>query len=393
MVAFKIKNGLETGRYTSAVGTVGSGPDLDLSTGTYFQSSIGADTTFSFSNPPPSGKAFSFTLEVTATDSKKYSFGNTLPTGISTQLYYGTNSSYDDYRIIRVRPDESSLFTMVRYSTQYQIQDHSLTTPGDITTLVRDAYGDYMTTTDFSDFYWNDDGTRMYKHQSNGVIYWKNTTAYTPSNPTVNSFNLGSSSRQRSHIADSGTRLYVTDHDTDTVRQYSLSTAWDTGTATYVQDSPVVDAGLYGGVSVIDFQGLYFTPDGLYFYISMRGSTGGHFKVLRKFEMSTAWDVSTATLAQENYINGTGPNASFSGCFDFNSDGSTMYMFYYDYNEGFWYAMSIPTEEPLLLTWPTSVKWSGGEAPSAPLDGEKKLFNFFTTDGGTTYYGSEAYEG
>jgi hypothetical protein len=36
------------------------------------------------------------------------------------------------------------------------------------------------------------------------------------------------------------------------------------------------------------------------------------------------------------------------------------------------------------------VKWAGGTAPSAPANGEKDVYNFFTLDGGTTYYGFQA---
>jgi len=47
---------------------------------------------------------------------------------------------------------------------------------------------------------------------------------------------------------------------------------------------------------------------------------------------------------------------------------------------------------PVLATiaWPSSVKWAGGTAPSAPANGEKDVYNFFTLDGGTTYYGFQA---
>jgi hypothetical protein len=42
------------------------------------------------------------------------------------------------------------------------------------------------------------------------------------------------------------------------------------------------------------------------------------------------------------------------------------------------------------IAWPSSVKWAGGTAPSAPASGAKDVYNFFTLDGGTTYYGFQA---
>ena len=38
------------------------------------------------------------------------------------------------------------------------------------------------------------------------------------------------------------------------------------------------------------------------------------------------------------------------------------------------------------ITWPSSVKWSGGTAPAATST--KDIYKFITTDGGTTYYGA-----
>ncbi len=39
------------------------------------------------------------------------------------------------------------------------------------------------------------------------------------------------------------------------------------------------------------------------------------------------------------------------------------------------------------LTWPASVKWAGGSAPDAPASGETNIYDFYTRDAGTTWYG------
>lgn len=62
--AFKIKNGLSAKRYLQN-STAVSASDVDLSTGSYFTKTLSANTTFTFSNPPASGKATGFALEVT----------------------------------------------------------------------------------------------------------------------------------------------------------------------------------------------------------------------------------------------------------------------------------------------------------------------------------------
>ena len=39
------------------------------------------------------------------------------------------------------------------------------------------------------------------------------------------------------------------------------------------------------------------------------------------------------------------------------------------------------------ITWPSSVDWAGGSAPSAPASGEKNIYTFMSIDGGTIWYG------
>tara|TARA_B100001142_G_C14347269_1_gene660552 strand:- start:2021 stop:2554 length:534 start_codon:yes stop_codon:yes gene_type:complete len=54
------------GAYKQTAEAVGA-LDIDLATGNYFTKTISADSTFTFSNPPASGTAGSFTLELTHT--------------------------------------------------------------------------------------------------------------------------------------------------------------------------------------------------------------------------------------------------------------------------------------------------------------------------------------
>ena len=51
------------------------------------------------------------------------------------------------------------------------------------------------------------------------------------------------------------------------------------------------------------------------------------------------------------------------------------------------FTLKVAPTATVAITWPCSVKWAGGTAPSAPANGEKDVYNFFTLDGGTTYYG------
>jgi len=42
------------------------------------------------------------------------------------------------------------------------------------------------------------------------------------------------------------------------------------------------------------------------------------------------------------------------------------------------------------ITWPSSIEWAGGIAPSAPAVGETDVYTLVTDDGGTTYTGIQS---
>ena len=45
------------------------------------------------------------------------------------------------------------------------------------------------------------------------------------------------------------------------------------------------------------------------------------------------------------------------------------------------------------ITYHSSIKFSGGTAPTSPANGETDIVTFDTTDGGTTYLASHAIDG
>jgi hypothetical protein len=61
---FKIKNGLNATRYLHGKNAL-TASTIDLSKGTYFTKTLSAFSLLTISNPPPSGKAMSFVLELT----------------------------------------------------------------------------------------------------------------------------------------------------------------------------------------------------------------------------------------------------------------------------------------------------------------------------------------
>lgn len=110
--------------------------------------------------------------------------------------------------------------------------------------------------------------------------------------PTYTSKTLDCSSedsQQRGfYIKPDGTALYVVGDTTDSVYQYSLSTAWDVSTGSYASKSVSVTS--QDTVPI----GVAFKPDGSTMYM-----VGQVTAAVYQYTLSTPWDVSTASYASK----------------------------------------------------------------------------------------------
>ena len=135
------------------------------------------------------------------------------------------------------------------------------------------------------------DGTRFYSLGTNTDDIFQYDMS-TPFDITTASFTSGQNidlSAQVSTVRDikfstDGTKLYALNASTDVVFQYNLSTAWDVTTATYSNNSLSLVV-----VSTTAYCS-FFKSDGTKFYF---GSSSD--RVLYQYTLSTAWDISTAT--------------------------------------------------------------------------------------------------
>ena len=109
-----------------------------------------------------------------------------------------------------------------------------------------------------------------------------------------------------------GLKMYVLGATNDTVYQYSLATAWDIATATYDGISFSVAAQETAPLA------LTFKPDGLSMYVV--GSTND---IVYQYTLSTAWNVSTASLLQSFSV--TAQETNPTGI-QFTGDGSRMFV-------------------------------------------------------------------
>ena len=142
-----------------------------------------------------------------------------------------------------------------------------------------------------SDLFFSPDGLRMYIVGTSGddVNQYNLSTAWVVSSAVfVTSFSVATEEANLSGLffrAD-GTKMYVVGTSSDTIFQYTLSTPWSVATASY-------DSISFSVAAEATPSGLAFKPNGLSMY--MVGSTGD---AVYQYTLSTAWNVSTATFLQ-----------------------------------------------------------------------------------------------
>ena len=121
------------------------------------------------------------------------------------------------------------------------------------------------------------------------------------------------SSPQGIAIKSDGTKMYICGQSQDIVFQYSLSTAYDVSTASY-------DSVYFSVLSqTLNPQSVKFNDDGTKMYVE------GTDSVLYEYDLSTAWDVSSASYNSVNFNIGTATGtSSFQGHF-WSLDGTKIY--------------------------------------------------------------------
>lgn len=85
-----------------------------------------------------------------------------------------------------------------------------------------------------------------------------------------------------------GSKMYVGGYGTDAIYEFDLSTAWDISSSSISYNSVSLDV---SGVDNIPF-GLFFKPDGTKMYFS-----GDQYDVIQEYNLSTAWDISSSSAS------------------------------------------------------------------------------------------------
>jgi len=174
--------------------------------------------------------------------------------------------------------------------------------------------------TDPTGIFFKSDGTKMYVIGTTGdaVNEYDLSTAWDVSAasfdfPTEGYFSVAAQEATPTGIffKPDGTKMYVIGYTGDDVNEYDLSTAWDVTSASYLQNFSVA-------AQEATPTGIFFKPDGTKMYVI--GFTGDD---VNEYDLSTAWDVSTASYLQNFSVSAqeTTPTGIF-----FKPDGTKMYV-------------------------------------------------------------------
>jgi len=176
------------------------------------------------------------------------------------------------------------------------------------------TYGFAAQSTSFYHLRWKPDGTKAYiATYSSGTIYaYDAGTAFDVSTLVYNGESKGVSAQDIKardvSFSPDGLIMYMQGGDvTDTIFQYDLSVAWDVSSATYASKSFVVSA-----ITTAPAIGK-ISPDGFSYFVASQGST------IYQLNLTTAFDISTAFNTGKTLVVNTIVGTMVG--FDFDSTG------------------------------------------------------------------------
>jgi len=235
-----------------------------------------------------------------------------------------------------------------------------------VTGITEDSY--YSLTVEGRGLYFKPDGTKFYttsiNTNDNGAI-----AQYALSTP----WDLSTMSHEKTiHVNDKtynvgdvvfksgGTKMYITNHGGDEVFQYSLSTPWDIGTATYEKTFNV------GGTDP-NLEGIAFGLNGSKMYVVDKNNL-----VLHEFNLSTPWDIETAVLHTSLDLSA---QASEPWGIMFNPDGTILYV-----------VESLDGENKIYI-YSLSTAWDISTATyDSTLSTDRRFFDIALNTDGTKLY-------
>ena len=225
------------------------------------------------------------------------------------------------YPHITLSSDGTRMYICFYYSTNsYQPpEQYNLSTPWDITTAVPKVNKLYVSAQEATPYgvYVKADGTKLYIVGDSGdeINEYNLSTAYDVSTAShVQFFSVASEelTPRGVEFKPDGTKMYVTGPTGDDINEYNLSVAWDISSASYNQSFSVQPEESQPYT-------VRFKPDGTKMFV-----TGAQGDDVNEYSLSTAWDVSTASYVQ-TFATGAATSETAQMGLTFSDDGTKMY--------------------------------------------------------------------
>ena len=344
------------------VAVTGATPSLNVGTYNFFsQGTLTANTTVSFASVPTEAR-WSYSFDVGSTRLNEL-FNVSTASYLQSFSVAGQETSPAG---IFFKPDGLKMY--IAGNTGDEVNEYDLSTAWDASTAVfLQLFSVAGQDTIPYDIFFKPDGTKMYIAGFTGVDIneYNLSTAWDIS--TASFLQLFSVSAQDASVVgvtfkSDGTKMYMLGQDNANVNEYDLSTAWDISTAVFLQSFSVTPEDTAP-------RGMVFKPDGTKMFVVGSTSEGVY-----EYDLSTAWNVSTAVYLQV-FLAATNTPDINSVVFD--TDGSRMYLLdntndnVVQYDVGSFAAVTLPAS----VENPPTVALTAGDIIT---------YDFYTLDGGTT---------
>jgi len=306
------------------VAVTGTAPSLDVGTYNFFDNStLTGNTSPTFASVPTTAKwkyscktpnldVWDISTSVLAESVKlDTNHADTVPTG----LFF--------------KPDGTRMY--ICGDTQDSILEYHLDTPWDVGTqryvaIFAAASADVAP----EGLFFKPDGLKMFTmaDANNAIQEWSLSIAWDISTLTYTTQFVVSSQETTGtglFFKPDGTKLYVTGRSSDRVHEYDLSTAWLISSSVLLQSFDI-------SAKELNVQDVQFSPDGLKMYI-IGSDFASVDEAVHEYTLSTAWNVTTATFIQSFTIADEHPSGIFfkpDGTQMFVMGRETLYVLTYD---------------------------------------------------------------
>ena len=345
------------------VAVTGATPSLNVGTFNFFDSgSLTANTTVSFASVPTNAN-WKYTYKPSVFNGN--SLTNIVRTG-NTVAVAGSEPGG-----VFVSADGLYMYTTEFYNSN--VNQYTMTTAYNVSTA---GYtGTIVTGTQLSNPYgvfFKDDGLEMFVSgdgaaYSGNVAHYTLSTAWDVTSATItDQLNVSAyaPTGRGMHMSTDGTKLFICDYTDGDVNMYTLSTAWDVSTGTWTNAFDITARGS-------NPWGLTFSADGTKMFTSEYASAND--STIDEWTLSTAWDVTSATFTQYHDWN----DVNYIRDISLTANGRHLYVegqlndVIYQFDMGTEYSITLPAAIV-------------GKISGTAVEGQRVVYEFFTSDGGTT---------